>query len=80
VVDLPFPLAVDYTCNAFWRDAYNKASPNRRARSSTGEMLSTAEARQLVEVQRNGLVLEHIEAGPGVPYPLLPAASHEIRL
>jgi hypothetical protein len=61
VVDLPFPMAVDYTYNAFWRDAYNKAAEGiaeqARALLERGNV-SMEEARQLVEVQRNGLVAE----------------------
>jgi len=52
---------VDYTYNAFWRDAYNKAAEGiaeqARALLSRGNV-SVEEARQLVEVQRNGLAME----------------------
>jgi hypothetical protein len=61
VVDIPFPMAVDYTYNSFWRDAYNRAAEGiadqARALRQRGN-ISMEEVRQLVEVQRNGLVIE----------------------
>jgi hypothetical protein len=61
VMDLPFPMAADYAYNSFWRDAYNKAAEGiaeqARALLSRGNV-TMEEARQLVEVQRNGLVIE----------------------
>ncbi len=61
IVDLAFPMAADYSYNSFWRDAYNKAAEGiaEQARELLARgNVTLEEARQLVEVQRNGLVLE----------------------
>ena len=61
VVNIPFPLAANVAYDSFWRDVYNKAAEGigEQARALLARGNVTAEeARQLVEVQRNGLVIE----------------------
>ena len=61
VVDVPFPVAANFAWDGFWRDVYNKSAEGiaEQARTLLERGNVTAEeARHLVEVQRNGLVLE----------------------
>ena len=59
-MDVAFGGAFDFTWNGFWRLAYDKA--NQGIQKQANQLVKTGnfdaeEARQLVEVQRNGLVL-----------------------
>ncbi|HUZ62564.1 MAG TPA: hypothetical protein VMU82_02515 [Acetobacteraceae bacterium] len=61
VVDVPLGGAADFTWNSFQRDLYEKA--NEAIQRQANELLRRGnvtydEAQQLVEVQRNGLVIE----------------------
>jgi hypothetical protein len=61
VVNIPFPVAANMTWDSFWRVAYDRA--NAVIQKQASELLRRGnitfeEARQLVEVQRNGLIVE----------------------
>jgi hypothetical protein len=61
VVNIPFPVAANMSWDSFWRLAYDKA--NALLQNQANELLKRGnvtfeEARQLVEVQRNGLIVE----------------------
>jgi hypothetical protein len=61
VIDIQFPVAATFAWDGFWRAAYQKADLviQRQANELLARgNITMEEARQLVEVERNGLVLQ----------------------
>lgn len=61
VTEVPFPVAVTFTWDSFWRAAYMKANAALQRQADlliARGAITVEEAKQLVEVQRNSLVQE----------------------